>query len=182
MVLYCWVGLGNLEIDQVPIGQIEVITFERFRTLPPWLVNSYRIFVSTMIYQSVIFTIPFLLLTWYTTRKNFNKIKTMDVTCGTGTAFSLGTPEFTRVCVAQSLVFCVVFCRPLFGHCIVGSPLNYGFWLPIRYPPKLFLNQNLIANTISGNLVHKLLISSEKRKALKCKFNQSCISWESQQG
>jgi len=39
----------------------------------------------------------------------------MGGTRGAGTAYSTGTPEFTPdfngVCIAPSLVFCVVFCR-----------------------------------------------------------------------
>ena len=42
----------------------------------------------------------------------------MDATSGAGTAFSSAVPEFTPdfsgVCVARSLVFCVVFCKSLF--------------------------------------------------------------------
>ena len=65
-------------------------------------------------------------------------------------------PVFSGVCVAQSLVFCVVFCRSLFvlflltivfsvlqftdsdyplvsfGHWVV-CPLIYRFWLPLWY-------------------------------------------------
>jgi len=31
---------------------------------------------------------------------------------------------------AQSLVFCVVFCRLMFVHCVV-CPSIYDFWLPV---------------------------------------------------
>jgi uncharacterized membrane protein len=47
-----------------------------------------------------------------------NKINSKGATSGTGTAYRSGTTEFTPgfsgVHVAQSLVFCVVFCRSLF--------------------------------------------------------------------
>jgi hypothetical protein len=44
-----------------------------------------------------------------------------------------------RVHVSRSLVFCLMFCKPLFlilsfffGHCIV-CPSSYGFWLSLWY-------------------------------------------------
>ena len=58
----------------------------------------------------------------------------------------LSLPEHLRssldcsgVCVAQSLVFCKVFCRSLFffffpvsfGHSFVFPSSSYGFWLPL---------------------------------------------------
>jgi hypothetical protein len=64
---------------------------------------------------------------------------TMDATSGAGTTSPSGSLEFTlcfsRVRVAQSLVFCVVFCRPLsfcfffsFGLCIKAfHSWNYVF-------------------------------------------------------
>jgi hypothetical protein len=44
---------------------------------------------------------------------------------------------FCGFCVARSLVFCVMFCRPLFylfhlAHCVF-CPSIYGFWLPLWY-------------------------------------------------
>jgi hypothetical protein len=49
-------------------------------------------------------------------------------------------PGFSGACVAQSVVFCVMFCRSLFalllffslGHCVVCPSAIYGFWLPLR--------------------------------------------------
>jgi len=47
-----------------------------------------------------------------------NKSNTTGVTSGAGTAYLSGAPEFTPgfsgVRVAQSLVFCVVYCRHFF--------------------------------------------------------------------
>ena len=75
--------------------------------------------------------------------------KMTDATSGAGTAHSSGAPEFipffSGVHVAQSLVFWVVFCRPLyvflviilsvplFGHYIVCLSLNFSFRLPLGY-------------------------------------------------
>ena len=47
-------------------------------------------------------------------------------------------PVFSVVCVAQSLIFCVVFCRSLFvcftlDHCIVCPSSHYDFWLRLWY-------------------------------------------------
>jgi len=50
-------------------------------------------------------------------------------------------PVFSSVCVARSLVFCVVFCISLFvllsfisfDLCIVCPSSIYGFWLPLWY-------------------------------------------------
>jgi hypothetical protein len=56
-----------------------------------------------------------------------------------GIAYPFGEPEltsgFSGARVAQSLVFCVVFCSSLFVllsvyHCVV-CPSIYGFWLPL---------------------------------------------------
>jgi len=66
-----------------------------------------------------------------------NKSNTTGATCGAGTAYPSGAPEFTHgfsvVRVARSLVFCVMFldhclsfCPVSFGHCIVCS-LIYSF-------------------------------------------------------
>jgi len=57
------------------------------------------------------------------------KSKTTVAGRGTGTAYPSGAPEFipdfSRVRVAQSLVFCVVFCRSLSFY--------FYFWLPLWY-------------------------------------------------
>jgi hypothetical protein len=59
-----------------------------------------------------------------------NKINLKGATSGTGTAYHSGTTEFTPrlsgVHVAQSLVFCVVFCRSLF---VLLSFLSWHFVL-----------------------------------------------------
>jgi hypothetical protein len=63
-------------------------------------------------------------------QKAFNR-NMKDVTCGAGTVYPSGAPEFTLVfsgvCVDRSLVLCVMFCRSLFVlvflffcHCIVS--------------------------------------------------------------
>ena len=70
---------------------------------------------------------------------SFN-INTTGVTSGAGTAYPARTPEFTPVFSgirdAQSLVFCVMFCRSLFVllsfffwsfDCIVCPSSIYGF-------------------------------------------------------
>jgi hypothetical protein len=63
------------------------------------------------------------------------QVGTTGATSGAGTAYPSGVPEFTLrfigVCVAQSLVFCLVFCILTFcpfsfGHCVVCSSI-YGF-------------------------------------------------------
>ena len=55
-----------------------------------------------------------------------NRSTTKGATCGAGTAFPSGAPQFTGfsgLLVARFLVFCVVFCLAfcpfLFGHCDV---------------------------------------------------------------
>ena len=62
-----------------------------------------------------------------------NKMNTTDVTCETGTDQMSSRPVFSGVCVARSLVFCVVFCRLMcvfcpfsFGRCII-CPSIYCF-------------------------------------------------------
>ena len=71
----------------------------------------------------------FLALSWR------EQVGTTGATSGAGTAYPSGVPEFTLrfigVCVAQSLVFCLVFCILTFcpfsfGHCVVCSSI-YGF-------------------------------------------------------
>jgi hypothetical protein len=66
---------------------------------------------------------------------------TKDATSGTGNATTLpkhpSSPPVCRVVsIAQSLVFCVIFCLSFwsfwFDHCIV-CPSNYGFWLFFRH-------------------------------------------------
>jgi hypothetical protein len=62
---------------------------------------------------------------------------TTGVTCGAGTAYPSGTPEFTPepeftpdfsgICAAQHLVFCVVFCRTYIIH--VVSPFSFSHFV-----------------------------------------------------
>ena len=75
-----------------------------------------------------------------TYRRVCNKRNTTGATSGAGTAYlpehMISLPVFSGVCVARSLVFCVVFCRSLsfcpfsFGYCMV-CPSIYGFWLSL---------------------------------------------------
>ena len=81
---------------------------------------------------------------------------------GAGTTYPSGAPEFTpvffsRIRVARSLVFCVVFCRSLFilfwGQCVV-RPSSYSFWLPFGIFKLLFsiwYLQTLLLPLISSN-------------------------------
>jgi hypothetical protein len=54
----------------------------------------------------------------------------MGATSGPGTAYPSEAPELPRVFswvrIARSLVFFVVFCRSLFGHC-----LSFDMWILI---------------------------------------------------
>lgn len=72
---------------------------------------------------------------------------TTGVTARTGIVYPSGAPGFipflSRVPVAQSIVYWVVFCKPLlvfsrlyFVHCIVCVFPYYGFWLHIWYLEK----------------------------------------------
>jgi hypothetical protein len=87
-------------------------------------------------------------------------------TVGTGTDYLSGASEFTSVCfvLAQSFVFCVVFCRSLFvlliflsfGHCVV-CPSIYGFWLP-----------PLLSSKFSYKMSQIAAILRLKKNTLKC--------------
>ena len=66
-------------------------------------------------------------LYWWRTRRK-------PPTCPTPPQHLSSPPVFSRVCVAWSLVFCVMFFCPLsFDHCIVRPFLIYSFWLPLWY-------------------------------------------------
>jgi hypothetical protein len=53
--------------------------------------------------------------------------------------------------VAQSLAFCVVFCRSFyFGNCIV-CPSSYGFQLPLWYLQTLFEQDDYVCKTQLNN-------------------------------
>ena len=66
---------------------------------------------------------------------SFNSYTT-GVTCGEGTANPFGAPAFipvlSRVRVARSLVFCVVFCRSLFV--LFLCPFSFGLSIYSDYP------------------------------------------------
>ena len=72
----------------------------------------------------------FLYRIWFSCGFNSN---TMVSSSGTGTAYSYGIHSWCLVfCVSKSLIFCVVFCRPLhfsFGHCIVCPSSICGKWI-----------------------------------------------------
>ena len=61
---------------------------------------------------------PFVVSVLMTYNRVCIKNNTTGATCGVGTAYPSGTPEFTPVasgvCVTGSLVLCVMFCRLLF--------------------------------------------------------------------
>lgn len=56
--------------------------------------------------------------------------------------------RYSWVCISQCLVYCVVFCRPiflfLFCHCCVCSSVNYVYWLSLWYLNRLFFIINLV--------------------------------------
>ena len=75
---------------------------------------------------------------------DYNEVlfRVLCATSGAGTTYPSGAlefiPSFMWVRVAHSLIFCVVFCRPLFdfllfcfGRWIDCPSLNCGFWLPL---------------------------------------------------
>ena len=82
--------------------------------------------------------------TFMTYHRICNKSNTADTTCGTGTAYPSGAPEFTSGFKLGSC--CLIFsllCNDLYNnvclicHCI-ACPLIYGFWLPHFLIFKLF--------------------------------------------
>ena len=90
----------------------------------------------------------------------------MSNTTGVGTAYLSGAPEFTSgfsgVCVAQSLVFCVLFCRffcvflsffLLTLHCLSFSQFSVSDYTCGRF--KLFLYQ-VIQNMYTIQLMQML--------------------------
>ena len=71
-------------------------------------------------------------------------VELLAITCGEGTAYSSGAPEFTPVFsgvrVTLSIVSCVYFvdrclsiCPFPFVHCVVCPSSIYGFRLPLCY-------------------------------------------------
>jgi hypothetical protein len=75
----------------------------------------------------------------YGHEKEIHKSNTTGATCGSGTVYPFGAPEFTTGCsgarVARSLVFCVVISSSLF------VPLYFFFW------PLCCLRSNLVRTT-----------------------------------
>ena len=94
---------------------------------------------------------------------SFNTNTTV-VTSVAGTANHRSTgvhPVFYRVLVGRSLVFCLMFRRPLFvllsfsiRHCFVCSSLIDEFLLPLWYLPPLLTLSTLNVPTITINLDH----------------------------
>ena len=71
---------------------------------------------------------------------------------------------FSRVRVARSLIFCVMFCRSLFviflfSHCIICT-LIYGLWLPLWYLQTFLIpfKQNYINGRIITFAVPKSVV------------------------
>ena len=78
------------------------------------------------------------------------------------------TPSFCGVRFAQSLVFCVVFCRSLFVvvifyHCI-ACPSIYGFWLPLWYLKTCFTLKNASQLTVGREGEHKPDLNTSDRR------------------
>ena len=71
-----------------------------------------------------------------------NKSKTMGATCGAGTAYPYGWPEFTPVVsgvrFVRSLVFCVLFCRSLFVLFLLAIVLSMLWFMASDYPFGIF--------------------------------------------
>ena len=64
-----------------------------------------------------------------------NKSNAAGATCGGSTTYPSGAPEFTQIFsgvhVAQSLVFCVLFCRSLFDYLwLLVTPWHLQTFLP----------------------------------------------------
>ena len=125
-------------------GLIHPSTLQELFGRHHYLVNRYRTSVSQILMPVMDIYFVFRnhnpdLSLFKTYHQVCNKSNTTGAKCGAETAYPLRAPEFIpgfcRVCVAQSLVFCVVFCRSLFfpfalfsfGHCVVYSSSIYGF-------------------------------------------------------
>jgi len=97
------------------------------------------------------------------------KTSSVCVIRGAGTATPSGTPEFTRGCflsirVAQSFVFCVLFCWSLFVHC--------PFYVDIVFSALLDL-WRLITILVPSNFSHEWKVSRviAKKSAIINKSN-----------
>jgi len=75
----------------------------------------------------------------------------MGATCGAGTAYPSGAPEFTPgfsgVFVARSLVFCEMFYRSFFVL------VSFFFW-PINSMSQLFVTNKSVNNTQRIHTMH----------------------------
>ena len=78
-----------------------------------------------------------------------NKSKTMGATCGAGTAYPYGWPEFTPVVsgvrFVRSLVFCVLFCRSLFVLFLLAIVLSMLWFMASDYPFGTFWPLNCLS-------------------------------------
>jgi hypothetical protein len=100
-------------------------------------------------------------------------------------------PSSSPVCVAQSLVFCVVFCRSLFfpfalftfGHCVVCSSFGHcGVCSSVFWPLwcLFFYIRILISPLVSSNhscKLHGVVGTSPASVSLRSKDNKSGISY-----
>ena len=95
----------------------------------------------------------------------FRFCNTTDVTIGSGTVYPSGAPEFTPDVrgfrAAQSLVFCVVFCRSLFVLLSFSfwplCFLIYRFWIPLWYLQSLQMTTDVMF-LLSYSQSHPFLI------------------------
>jgi hypothetical protein len=90
----------------------------------------------------------------------------MGATCGTGTAYPSGVPEFTPifsgVCIARYLVFCVMFCKSLFVLLTILTPLS--FYLQLLITPLVSSNFSYSTSFVSYNPVEgKLYVIRNER-------------------
>ena len=87
----------------------------------------------------------------YVCCNHYRNISMRGANSGTGTAYLTVAPAFTLVmfrgvCVAQSLIFCVLFCSPLFSFCLFFYwPL---YWLSFFYWPLYCLSFFLLTTVL----------------------------------
>jgi hypothetical protein len=90
------------------------------------LVNHYRVFV-TDVHGCVLFVVITVHSSFMTYHSVSNKSKTRGNTCGAGTSYPSGAPEFIPGClvgfvlliVFLYIVLYIIVCSFSFGHCIV---------------------------------------------------------------
>jgi hypothetical protein len=96
-----------------------------------------------------VLTILFYPHSWLIYNRVFNKSNTTGVTCGWGSPYPSGAPEFTPafsgVRVTRSLVFCVVFCRSLFVLFLLTIVLSVLRITASDYPFGVFKPQGLVS-------------------------------------